>query len=217
MTHRPTSDREWELRSRGYGLIAGVDEVGRGCIAGPVFAAAVILPLEIDLPWLAQVRDSKELSPQQRERLFVKIEASPAIIGIGMVHHSDIDERGIVRATQTAMAMAVEQLEKTPDFVLVDAIPLPEVSLPQRSIVHGDQLCHSIACASIVAKVSRDRYMKELDKVYPGYGLARHKGYPTKHHLLMLQRLGLSPIHRRSFAPVRRLIVHGPQGIGRSG
>lgn len=210
MTHDgPTLDREWELRSRGYSVIAGVDEVGRGCIAGPVMAAAVVLPLEVDLPWLAQVRDSKELSVQQRERLFEKIKKSPAAVGVGMVHNSDIDHKGIVMATQMAMAMAVEQLAEPPGFLLIDAVRLPEVSLPQRSIIRGDKLCQSIACASIVAKVSRDWYMKELDKAYPGYGLASHKGYPTKQHLLMLGRLGLSPIHRRSFAPVRRLIADG--------
>ncbi|MFC1999275.1 ribonuclease HII [Chloroflexota bacterium] len=210
MIHRPTFDREWELRDRGYSLIAGIDEVGRGCIAGPVVAAAIILPMEVDLPWIARVRDSKELSVRQRERLFEEIMVSPAIIGVGAVHNSDIDENGIVRATKVAMAKAVEQLAETPDFLLVDALPLPEISLPQRSIIRGDQLCNSIACASIVAKVSRDYYMKELDHVYPGYGLARHKGYPTKQHLVSLRQLGLSPIHRRSFAPVRRLIEDGP-------
>ena len=151
MIHRPTFDREWELRDRGYSLIAGVDEVGRGCIAGPVVAAAVILPMEVDLPWIAQVRDSKELSVRQRERLFEKIMVSPAVIGVGTVHNSDIDENGIVGATKVAMAMAIEQLAETPDFLLIDALPLPEVSLPQRSIIRGDQLCNSIACASIVA------------------------------------------------------------------
>ena len=209
MIQRPTSDRERELRSQGYRLIAGIDEVGRGAIAGPVVAAAVILPLEVDLPWLSLVRDSKQLSPRKRETLFQLIQRGSITMGIGMVPHTGIDERGIVKATQMAMGRAVEHLACPPDFLLIDALALPEIPLPQRSIIRGDQLSLSIACASIVAKVSRDRYMVELDSSYPGYGLARHKGYPTRGHLLSLRRLGLSLIHRQSFAPVRRLIEGG--------
>ena len=210
MINRPTFDREKELKSRGYRLIAGIDEVGRGCIAGPVVAAAAVLPLEGSLPWLSLVRDSKQLTPRRRETLAELMRESDVPVGIGMVPHSCVDEVGIVRATQMAMAEAVAALHCTPDFLLIDALALPGVSLPQRSIVRGDQLCVSIACASIVAKVSRDRYMVELEGVYPGYGLACHKGYPTRQHLLSLERLGCSPIHRRSFGPVRRLIEGGP-------
>ena len=206
LTQPPTFDGERELNAQGYRLIAGIDEVGRGTIAGPVFAAAVILPLEANISWLSLVRDSKQLSPRRREFLFKLIQQTNVAMGIGVVPHTDIDERGIVKATQLAMSRAIDQLPFTPDFLLIDALALPEVSLPQRSIVHGDQLSLSIACASIVAKVSRDRYMVELDGLYPHYGLARHKGYATKQHLLCLRQLGPCPIHRQSFAPVRRLI-----------
>ena len=206
ITPPPTFDGERELNAQGYRLIAGLDEVGRGTIAGPVFAAAVILPLEANIPWLPLVRDSKQLPPRRREYLFKLMQQTGIAMGIGVVPHTDIDKRGIVKATRLAMSRAIDQLPFTPDFLLIDALALPEVSLPQRSIVHGDQLSLSIACASIVAKVSRDRYMVGLDSLYPGYGLARHKGYATKQHLLCLQQLGPCPIHRCSFAPVRRLI-----------
>jgi len=206
LTPPPTFDGERELRAQGYRLIAGIDEVGRGTIAGPVFAAAVILPLEANIPWLSLVRDSKQLSPRRREYLFELIQQTNIATGIGVVPHTWIDERGIVKATQLAMSRAIDQLPSTPDFLLIDALALPDVSLPQKGIVHGDQLSLSIACASIVAKVSRDRYMVELDSLYPGYGLARHKAYATRQHLLSLQQLGPCPIHRQSFAPVRRLL-----------
>ena len=206
LTPPPTFDGERELRAQGYRLIAGIDEVGRGTIAGPVFAAAVILPLEANISWLSLVRDSKQLSPRRREYLFELIQQTNIATGIGVVPHTDIDERGIVKATRMAMDRAIDQLPFTPDFLLIDALALPDVSLPQKGIVHGDQLSLSIACASIVAKVSRDRYMVELDSLYPDYGLARHKGYATREHLLCLQQLGPCPIHRQSFAPVRRLL-----------
>jgi len=202
----PTFTEERELYTQGYRLIAGIDEVGRGTIAGPVVAAAVVLPLEVNIQWLSLVRDSKQLSPRRREFLFEQIQQTEMAVGVGMVAHTVIDERGIVKATQLAMGRAVEQLPVTPDFLLIDALVLPEVALPQKGIVHGDRLSLSIACASIVAKVSRDHYMVELDNLYPGYGLACHKGYVTPQHLLSLQQLGPCPIHRKTFAPVRRLI-----------
>ena len=206
MTDPPTFDQEMGLHEQGYYFIAGIDEVGRGAIAGPVVAAAVVLPLSINFPWLSLVRDSKQLSPSKREFLLEQIQKAELPIGVGMVPQVYIDDYGIVKATQLAMSKAVEKLPFTPDFLLIDALPLPEVSLPQRSIFHGDQLSLSIACASIVAKVSRDRYMVELDNLYPNYGLARHKGYGTREHLLSLQQHGPCPLHRRSFAPVWRLI-----------
>ena len=206
MAQPPTFTEERELYTQGYRLIAGIDEVGRGTIAGPVVAAAVVLPLEVNIQWLSLVRDSKQLSPRRREFLFEQIQQTEMAVGVGMVAHTVIDERGIVKATQLAMGRAVEQLPVTPDFLLIDALVLPEVALPQKGIVHGDRLSLSIACASIVAKVSRDHYMVELDNLYPGYGLACHKGYVTPQHLLSLQQLGPCPIHRQSFAPVRRLI-----------
>jgi len=198
----PTFDQEHALQDRGYRLVAGVDEVGRGALAGPVMAAAVILPLGSDFPWLKLVRDSKQLSPRQRERVFDLVRSAGIPFGLGSVPHATIDRVGIVRATRMAMAEAVQALPSRPDFLLIDALSLPEVDLPQKGIVRGDQLSFSIACASIVAKVSRDRQMTELDGVYPGYGLARHKGYGTRQHLQCLGRLGPCAIHRRSFAPV---------------
>jgi ribonuclease HII len=165
-------------------------------------AAAVVLPLSADLPWLRLVRDSKQLSPKQRERVFDLVQRAGIPFGLGSVPHATIDEVGIVQATRMAMAQAVESLPSRPDFLLVDALSLPEVDLPQKGIIRGDQLSFSIACASIVAKVSRDRQMMELDGMYPGYGLARHKGYGTRQHLQCLGQLGPCAIHRRSFAPV---------------
>ena len=198
----PTFDQEAALQAQGYRLIAGVDEVGRGALAGPVMAAAVILPLGVEIPWLRLVRDSKQLSPKQRERVFDLVQCAGIPFGLGSVPHATIDELGIVQATRMAMAQAVESLPSRPDFLLVDALSLPEVDLPQKGIIRGDQLSFSIACASIVAKVSRDRQMMELDGMYPGYGLARHKGYGTRQHLQCLGQLGPCAIHRRSFAPV---------------
>jgi ribonuclease HII len=198
----PTFDEEARLQARGFRLVAGVDEVGRGALAGPVMAAAVILPLSADLPWLGSVRDSKQLSPRQRERVFDMVQRAGIPFGLGSVPHATIDEVGIVQATRMAMVQAVNSLPSRPDFLLIDALSLAEVDLPQKGIIRGDQLSLSIACASIVAKVSRDRQMTELDGVYPGYGLARHKGYGTRQHLQCLGRLGPCAIHRRSFAPV---------------
>ncbi len=198
----PTFDHEADLQARGYQLIAGVDEVGRGALAGPVVAAAVILPFSTKFRWLRSVRDSKQLTPRQRDRVFMSAQHAGIPVGVGMVSHTIIDEIGIVQATRMAMAQAIESLPARPDFLLIDALSLPEVDLPQKGIIRGDQLSFSIACASIMAKVSRDRQMTELDSVYPGYGLARHKGYGTRQHLQCLRRLGPCAIHRRSFAPV---------------
>jgi ribonuclease HII len=202
MLKPPTFDQEAALQARGYRLVAGVDEVGRGALAGPVVAAAVILPPGADFPWLRHVRDSKQLSPAQRERVFDLVQRAGIPFGLGSAPHTAVDEVGIVRATRLAMARAIEALPRRPDYVLIDALSLPEVGLPQKGIIRGDQLSFSIACASIMAKVSRDREMRGLDGVYPGYGLARHKGYGTRQHLECLVRLGPCAIHRRSFAPV---------------
>ncbi len=202
----PSLAEEKRLAAQGYRYIAGVDEVGRGALAGPVVAAAVILPAEVNAPWLDQVKDSKQLSPARREFLFHHIHEIAISIGVGMASQEVIDNEGIIKATRVAMKLAIEQLSPPPESLLIDYMLLPEVPLPQKGIKNGDSLCLSIACASIMAKVTRDRLMVELDRTYSGYGLAQHKGYGTREHLSCLRRLGSSPIHRRSFKPVREII-----------
>ena len=202
----PSFAEEKMLEAQGYQRIAGIDEVGRGALAGPVVAAAVILPCHIDAPWLNQVKDSKQLSPAKREILFHHIHEAAISIGIGVVPHKIIDAQGIIKATRLAMKLAVDQLSSPAEFLLIDYMRLPEVPLPQKGITNGDSLCFSIACASIMAKVRRDHLMIELDGIYPGYGLAHHKGYATKEHLACLGKLGPAPIHRQSFKPVKDLI-----------
>ena len=203
---KPSFAEERKLGAQGYRLVAGVDEVGRGALAGPVVAAAVILPEKINAPWAAEVRDSKQLSPARREFLAQHIQEIAIATGIGTASHKIIDARGIVRATRLAMKLAVNRLLPAPQYLLIDYLRLPEVPLPQKGMIDGDSLCFSIACASIVAKVARDRLMVELDKVYAGYKLAQHKGYCTGEHVACLRRLGPSPVHRRSFQPVRGLV-----------
>ena len=180
--------------------------MGRGALAGPVVAAAVILPCRIDAPWLNQVKDSKQLSPIRREFLFYHIHEIAIAVGFGIAYHNIIDAQGIIKATRLAMKLAVDQLLPPPESLLIDYLNLPEVSLPQKGIINGDELCFSIACASIMAKVARDHLMMKLDIIYPGYGFAQHKGYGTKEHLACLHRLGTSPIHRQSFKPVKDVI-----------
>ena len=202
----PSFAEEEKLAAQGYRLIAGVDEVGRGALAGPVVAAAVVLPGEIKARWLDRVRDSKQLTPVRRELLSRHITEEAISIGIGMANHRVIDTMGIVRATRIAMKQAIDQLTPPPQYLLIDYLRLPEVPLPQKGVVDGDSLCFSIACASIVAKVARDNLMGKLDQVCSGYRLAKHKGYCTEEHVACLHRLGPSIIHRRSFQPVRNLI-----------
>jgi len=199
----PSFVEEEILVAQGFRHIAGVDEAGRGPLAGPVVAAAVILPRDIDTPWLNLVRDSKQLSSSLRELLFHHIHEVATGIGVGVVDAGVIDRQGIIKATRLAMKSAIEQLRPLPESLLIDHISLPEVKLPQNCITRGDSLCFSIACASIIAKVERDHRMIELDKDYPGYGLASHKGYGTREHLACLRRLGPSPVLRYSFRPVR--------------
>jgi ribonuclease HII len=197
---------KWEraLWRSGLRLVAGLDEVGRGPLAGPVVAAAVALPCACGrVPWLRSVRDSKLLSARQRETLDVEIRATAVAIGIGAVSAADLDVIGIVEATRLAMSEALSQFEARAEHLLIDALSLSEPPIPQTPLVHGDARCVSIACASIVAKVARDRMMVDLDRSYPGYGFVQNKGYGTPQHLLALKILGPSPIHRRSFAPVR--------------
>ena len=202
----PSFAEEKILEAQGYQLIAGVDEVGRGALAGPVVAAAVILPSKVDAHWLDEVKESKQLIPAKRELLSQRIQEIAVSIGIGMSTQEIIDAQGIIKATRLAMKLAIDQLSPPPQCLLIDYMLLPEASLPQKGITDGDSLCLSIACASIVAKVTRDHLMVELDRIYPGYGLAQHKGYGTKEHLACLRRLGPSPIHRQSFYPVKNII-----------
>jgi ribonuclease HII len=200
------------LLSQGYSYIAGLDEAGRGCLAGPVVAAAVILPLEdvacCQALLSSGVRDSKQLTCHARENLYDVIMQRAVAVSVGMGSVELIDERNILQATKHAMRAAIEQLAQLstpPQALLLDALLLPDVPLPQRSIIKGDALCLSIAAASIIAKVTRDRLMLQLDRQYPAYGFARHKGYGTEAHLAALRVYGASPVHRQSFAPVREL------------
>ena len=221
---KPTFREELALRETGHPLIAGIDEVGRGPLAGPVVAAAVILPEDWITRRLRRPRgrngkrprlrdprlaldDSKVLTRAQRERLYRYIVAGALAWGIGSASAHEIESRGLVRATKAAMGQAVDNLRLRPDALLVDAVDLSELGYPCKAIIDGDALCGSIAAASIVAKVTRDRLMEKLDGVYPGYGFARHKGYGTSEHLRRLDRLGPCALHRRSFAPVRDLLI----------
>jgi len=212
---RPTLEHERELWTAGYRSIAGLDEVGRGAWAGPVVAAAVILPVDrADLQAvLGAVNDSKVLTPRRREALLPLICSTALAIGIGHAPPEFIDACGIVPATRAAMWMAVRNLSIRPDFLLIDALRLPEASVPQRGLIHGDARVLSIAAASIVAKVHRDHWMVGLDAEIPGYGFSSHKGYGTWRHRAALERLGPCPLHRRSFAPVRRMLqaCNGPR------
>jgi ribonuclease HII len=180
--------------------------VGRGALMGPVVAAAVILPLNLRASWRAEVRDSKQLSPSQRERLYRNIKKRAVAVAIGIVSPEEIDTMGIARATRLAMKSAVEQLVPEPQFLLIDYFRLSEVTIPQKGITFGDSLCFSIACASIIAKVSRDRMVTEMDDIYPGYQFSKHKGYGTREHLACLRNRGPCPAHRRSFMPVRAIL-----------
>jgi len=195
------------LLSQGYSFIAGLDEAGRGCLAGPVVAAAVILPLDdcACATHLTGVRDSKQLTSIARESLFDVIMQHAVAVGVGMGSVELIDECNILQATKHAMRAAIAQLSTTPHALLLDALLLPGIQQPQRSIIKGDARCLSIAAASIIAKVTRDRLMLQLDAQYPAYGFAQHKGYGTEAHLAALRAHGASPVHRQSFAPVREL------------
>jgi ribonuclease HII len=204
----PSSTEEERMANQGYHFVAGIDESGRGALAGPVVAAAVILPIGMRAAWLQQVRDSKLLTTRKREYLYGCIKHAAISIGVGIVSHRFIDTGNIVCATRWAMKQAVEQLKPPADSLLIDFLNLPEVSLPQKGIANGDRLCLSISCASIIAKVTRDRIMIEMDAVYPGYKMGQHKGYCTEQHIDSLNRLGPSPIHRRSFQPLKGMILN---------
>ncbi|MCC7360478.1 MAG: ribonuclease HII [Anaerolineales bacterium] len=204
----PTLRYERRFARRGLPLVAGLDEVGRGAWAGPVVAAAVILPL--DQPRLARalrgVTDSKQLTARQRERLCGVIAAAAVAIGVGGAGPGEVDRDGLTAATHAAMQRAVAMLRPAPDALLIDAVDLSAVvPLPQAAVLFGDARCLSIAAASILAKVSRDRWMAGLDQRCPGYAFARHKGYGTAAHRAALAALGPCEAHRRSFAPLQAL------------
>jgi len=196
------------LFEQGYSFIAGLDEAGRGCLAGPVVAAAVILPLDDNnlSSRFAGVRDSKQLTAQARERLFDVIMQHAPAVGVGIASVELIDERNILQATKCAMRSALAQLPLPAQALLLDALLLSDIPLPQRSIIKGDARCLSIAAASIIAKVTRDRLMLELHEQYPSYRFDQHKGYGTPAHLAALRAYGVTPLHRKSFAPVRELL-----------
>lgn len=191
-----TAQLEWQLSQAGYRWIAGVDEVGRGALAGPVVAGAVILDLDC-IP--DGIDDSKKLTANQRQRLAEAIKQSAVTLSVAAVEAEQVDQLGIVPATRLAMQRAIAGLARQPDYLLIDALRLEGLPMPQQAIVHGDASCLSIAAASIVAKVARDAMMKEQDRIYPGYGFARHVGYGTREHRQALNRLGPCAIHRRSF------------------
>jgi len=213
MRHQdPDVAEESALHARGFRLVAGIDEVGRGALAGDVVAAAVVLSADGSvLQRLRGVRDSKQMTPRQRSTLYSTIQAEAIAIGLGRVSAQDIDRMGIVQATRQAMSLAVAGLGVPPDYLLIDALYLPEVAIPQKPIIKGDARCLSIAAASVIAKVTRDTMMVELDAVYPGYGFARHKGYGTAFHCQSLGILRPCPDHRRSYAPVRAAM--GDEGV----
>jgi len=191
----------------GYRLVAGVDEAGRGPLAGPVVAAAVILPDGLILPG---VNDSKKLTPEVREELFEIITQEALCLGVGFGDHLLVDSINILQATLSAMRDAVLGMSITPDFLLIDGISSIKMNIPQRTVKRGDSLSLSIAAASIIAKVTRDRMMVEYDALYPGYGFAGHKGYGAASHLAAIARLGPSPIHRKSFRGVKEHVPITP-------
>ncbi len=202
----PSLAEEQALWQQGYARIAGVDEAGRGAWAGPVMAAAVILPLTPEVAGaLRDVNDSKVLSPGQRAACRETIVGVATAFAIGAATAQEIDALGIVRATRLAMARAVAALPVQPHALLIDALSLPDVPIVQRAFNFADSISLSVAAASIVAKTERDALMQQLDAVYPGYGFGQHKGYGTRAHRAALQALGVSPVHRRSFGPVAAL------------
>jgi ribonuclease HII len=193
-------DFEKRAIADGFHFIAGVDEVGRGCLAGAVVAAAVILDLSKPLP--EGLNDSKKLAAKKRESLDAEIKQNAVAYSIAQVEADEIDRINILQATKKAMRLAIENLSPKADFLLIDALELKDVKLPQKAIIHGDAISASIAAASIVAKTYRDNLMREMDKIYPAYGFAKHVGYGTKAHFEALKAHGACPLHRLSFRGV---------------
>jgi ribonuclease HII len=202
----PTLNEEIRAWRGGHRHVAGVDEAGRGPMAGPVVAAAVILDPQFAAAWWCELRDSKQLTARRREELGRRLRESAAF-GVGSASHEEIDSLGLLEATRQAMLRALAALPCRPDLLLIDAVKLPgHDGWAQRSIIHGDALVVSVAAASVLAKVERDRLMDEYDGSYPLYGFSHNRGYCTAGHLRALSEHGPSPIHRRSFAPVRALL-----------
>ncbi len=201
----PTCELELTTLANGYSRIAGIDEVGRGCVAGPVVAAAVIFPEEVlrDPRPLEGVRDSKIVPEAERDVLRDLIYRHALAVGVGVMPTELIDAIGIAPAARLAMMAAVDDLAIAPDHLLIDFVKLNNLEIPQTSIVDGDALCLSIAAASLVAKTTRDQMMRDAEAVFPGYAFGEHKGYATAAHLAALAELGPTPLHRRSFAPLR--------------
>jgi ribonuclease HII len=205
---RPDLSHEVSLRLLGCALVAGIDEAGRGAWAGPVVAAAVILPDTPNvLAALAGVDDSKKLSARQREMCRPVIERTAVAWAVGAATNEEIDALGIIAATRLAMCRAIHGLSARPDALVIDALSLPDIDIRQDVFNHADGLCLSVAAASILAKTERDARMRELDKLWPGYGFALHKGYGTPAHQRALAQLGAAPAHRMSFAPIRARIT----------
>ena len=204
----PNLDIEQDVRSVQYKYIAGVDEVGRGPLAGPVVSAAGVLPHDLvgDEDWLSVINDSKKLSESKRQMAYEIISREAVSVAVGITNASTIDSVGILPATISSMFTALRGLEVYPDFVLFDFIPLKDCEYPYRTVVKGDTKSYSISAASIIAKVTRDELMKEADEQYPGYGFSGHKGYGTAKHLDAIKRLGPCEIHRRSFAPIKNYV-----------
>ena len=194
---------ERELYNQGFSLIGGVDEAGRGPLVGPVVAACVILPKDYELPGLT---DSKQVSEKKREQLYEIIMKEAVSVGVGIVDAKTIDEINILEASRLAMKLAIDNMPIKPEYVLSDAMKLTNIDIPYKDIVHGDALSLSIAAGSIIAKVTRDRMLYELDSKYPQYGFAKHKGYPTKAHLEAIKEYGLLDCYRFSYKPVKELI-----------
>lgn len=186
---------EMEAFSQGFSFVGGVDEAGRGPLAGPVVAACVVFPPGV---MLHKINDSKKLSPEVRDKLFDEIKEKAVAYGIGIVDNETIDEINIFEATKKAMKLAINNMKIQPDFLIIDAVKLP-VDIPQKVIPKADEKSISVAAASILAKVTRDRIMEDVENTYSGYGFAKHKGYGTKEHVMAIKEKGLCPIHRRSF------------------
>jgi ribonuclease HII len=199
---------EHNAQERGYSCVAGVDEAGRGPLAGPVVAAAVVLPRSFNLEG---IKDSKKMTPLQRQDAYERIMAEAVAVGVGIIHSEEIDRINILQATYQSMRSAIASLSVDVDYVLVDGYPIPRFATPQEGIIKGDSLSISISSASIIAKVTRDRIMEEMDLRYPGYGFARHKGYCTPEHLTAIYRLGVCEIHRKCFSPISEQVKRSCQ------